>query len=145
MTPPLMLQAFLDRATRTPFAYGEDDCCLWLADWLVWLGWPDPAADLRGRYRTALGCARVLRREGGVLAVVGRCAAVAGLARTDAPVAGDVGVVRAQTDRGETLVGALCVGRRWAMRGEGLVVALAPPIAAWSVPQNASGSSACPR
>lgn len=134
---PAALDAFLDRATRTPFAYGTDDCCLWLADWLVALGQPDPAAHLRGRYRTALGCARVLRREGGVAAVVQACAETAGLARTYAPLAGDVGVVLAATDRGEHLVGALCVGRRWAMRGEGLVVAVAPMICAWSVP--------CPR
>lgn len=132
-----VLAGFLDRAARTPFAYGADDCCLWLADWLVALGRPDPAAHLRGRYRTALGCARVLKREGGVLAVVGACAEAAGLVRTHAPRLGDVGVVTELTARGEQRVGGICLGPRWAMRGEGLVVATASPIAAWSVP--------CPR
>jgi hypothetical protein len=128
------LDGFLVAAARTPFAWGTHDCCLWLADWLVALGRPDPAAHLRDRYRTELGCARVLTREGGVLGVVAACAVNAGLARTACAVAGDVGVVQVETARGLRPAGGIFLGRRWASLGEaGLVVAERVPLAAWRV------------
>lgn len=128
------LADFLAQAGRTPFAWGESDCCLWLADWLVALGRPDPAADLRGRYSTPLGCARLLNKRGGVLGVVASCAAQAGLALTDTPIAGDVGVVEVVTHAGRTPAGAICTGRRWAVRsGLGLIVAEMTPRAAWRI------------
>ena len=109
------LAAFLARAGRTPFVWGEWDCSLWLADWLVERGYPDPAAHLRGRYHTALGCARILGRLGGVEGAVASCAAIAGLARAPSPRIGDVGVVKAMTPAGARPVGAICTGRRWAV------------------------------
>lgn len=111
--------------------WGEDDCCLMLANWAVRLGHPDPAAHLRGRYRTELGCVRVLARAGGVLAVVGDCARRIGLEPTERPRRGDVGVVMAETAHGVRAAGGLCLGRRWATRSDGLVVAEWPVVAAW--------------
>lgn len=129
-----LLPGFLDRTARTPFVWGEDDCSLFLANWLVALGRPDPALGLRGRYRTALGCARVLRREGGVRAVIARCARVAGLAPTRDPSPGDPGVIRIDIEGCGVEVGALRLGRRWAVRaGSGLFVSEAVPLAAWSL------------
>lgn len=134
MTPAERLSAFLYLAGRTPFAWGRFDCSLWLADWLVACGRPDPAAHLRGRYRTATGCARLLSRRGGLRAVIGDCAAQAGLAPTDGPQAGDVGVVDAITANGVRQVGGLCTGARWAVLApRGLIVAPAQPLVAWRV------------
>lgn len=128
------LGAFLEAAARTPFAWGEDDCCLFLANWARALGYPDPAAHLRGRYRTERGCRRVLARAGGVAAVVADCAGRAGLVATTTPQAGDVGVVEADTANGVRALGGLCLGRRWAMRAEaGLVVASPRVLAAWAL------------
>jgi hypothetical protein len=128
------LGAFLDQAARTPFAWGKRDCCLWLADWLIELGHPDTAAHLRGRYATAYGCARLVKRGGGLVAVVEDCVSRAGLPRTTAPKAGDIGVVTAETERGRQMVGAICTGPRWAILGSpGLICAPANPIAAWAV------------
>jgi hypothetical protein len=128
------LADFLAEAAGTPFRWGASDCCLWLADWLVTQGRPDPAADLRGRYSTPLGCARLLNKRGGVLGVVASCAAKAGLTPADAPRAGDVGVVEVITPQGRAPAGAICTGPRWAVRGvAGLIVAEMTPLAAWRV------------
>jgi len=130
----LTLQSFLRQVERSRFQWGSDDCCLMLANWAVFLGYEDPAAELRGRYRTALGCARVLSREGGVLAVVSGCAGRIGLSATAKPQAGDVGVIEAATEQGGRAVGAICTGPRWVTRGElGVVVLKATPLAAWRV------------
>lgn len=126
------LAAFLERAARTPFDYGTFDCCLMPADWIWLKRGVDPAADLRGRYATAIGCARVLAREGGVLAVFARCVASVGLEPTTAPLEGDVGVVDAETSKGREAVGAICTGPRWAILGRpGLIVAPFVPLTAW--------------
>lgn len=126
--------AFLAKAGRTPFVYGGFDCCLWLADWLVALGYPDPAAHLRGRYATAMGCARILNRNGGVLGVVSDCAARAGLWPTLTPKADDVGVILVETAKGLEQVGAICTGPRWSVLSpRGLLSLTTQPLSAWSV------------
>ncbi|MES2034818.1 MAG: hypothetical protein V4466_11620 [Pseudomonadota bacterium] len=128
------LASFLARAAMTPFDWGTWDCSLWLADWLVENGYADPAGHLRGRYDTALSCARLLRAEGGLMAVVSDCAMRAALARTYSPGAGAVGVVEAMTNDGRALVGALCTGPRWAVLTHGgIMVWPAAPIIAWEV------------
>lgn len=124
-----MLERFLDDMARRPFADGTADCILTVADWVVLNGKPDPAAPYRGRYRTALGRERIVRREGGMLAVMEAGAARAGLEATDEPVRGDVGLVRV----GERPVAAICLNRLWAAKGEGVTVAPAEVIKAWRV------------
>lgn len=128
------LADFLAEASRTRFAWGRHDCCLWLADWLVAQGRPDPAAHLRGRYSTRLGAARALNREGGLQALIAAAAQRAGLPPTEAPETGDVAVVEAPTPNGLAAVCAIRAGARWAMLGEaGLVVGPARLLAAWRV------------
>jgi len=128
------LAEFLDQAARTPFDYGAWDCCLWVADWIQLRRGVDPAAHLRGRYASALGCARVLKRGGGVEAVFGACVTAAGLAPTCAWRAGDVGVVEAHTLKGPEPVGAICTGPRWAVLAcPGILVAPFRPLAAWEI------------
>jgi hypothetical protein len=126
---------YLARAAGTRFRWGAHDCCLWIADWLVLRGHADPAADLRGRYRTARGAARVLSRHGGVPGLFASRAALAGLPRTEAPVAGDIGVVQVTDLAGDAKpAGAICTGARWAcLAPTGLLVFPATPLSAWSV------------
>lgn len=130
------LGAYLRAAARTPFVWGEDDCALWVAGWITLRTGHDFAAPYRGRYHTALGCWRLLRREGGLLALFERD--LAGLQRIWDPAAaqaGDVGVVLGAGSRPGrlTLVAAICTGPRWAARGGAckLVVGPAPVAAAW--------------
>jgi hypothetical protein len=129
------LAVFLGRAARTPFVWGTFDCCLWLADWVLERRGVDPAADLRGRYASELGCARLLKRRGGLPAVVSDCAELARLAPTSAPLAGDVGVILGLTPTGETAVGALCTGPRWSILtvAGGIASVPARVLYAWSV------------
>ncbi|HWW11378.1 MAG TPA: hypothetical protein VN018_02595, partial [Brevundimonas sp.] len=63
-----MLDDYLETMARRPFGDGEADCILTVADWIVLRGHPDPAESYRGRYSTALGRERLLRRLGGLLA-----------------------------------------------------------------------------
>lgn len=129
-----MLADFLAQSARVPFRYGRSDCCLWVADWLIAQGRPDPAEGFRGRYRTKLGCARLLRKHGGVLVILTGCAERAGLSPTGAPAAGDVGVVEVMTPDGPGLSGAIYTGRRWATRAvHGLLVSEAVAVAAWRI------------
>lgn len=60
----LFAVAITEARTR-PFAWGSHDCATWAFDLRRDLtGGPDHAALWRGRYRTALGAERVMRRLG---------------------------------------------------------------------------------
>lgn len=126
----MTLAEFLDHAAAEPFADGTADCVLMVSDWVVECGHPDPAAPFRGRYRTALGRERIVRREGGMLAVMRGGARRAGLAEAERPVPGDVGLVEMN---GLTLA-AICTGLQWAAKGQGLIVSPAEHVlGAWRV------------
>lgn len=126
-----MLEAFLERMACRAFDDGTADCGLVLADWVMEArGCADPAAHLRGRYSTPLGRERLLRRLRGMEAVVAVCAANAGLDKAPAPQRGDVGVI----EHDGRQYGAICLGERWALQGDGLVT-LVPDrvVRAWRV------------
>ena len=119
------LQAFLRVAIQRQFEYGEFDCGLWLADWIVALGKPDPAFKLRGTYQHGENCA--LR--------IYRTLRSAGLIRTGSPEIGDVGVIRIADKH---YVGSICSGARWVvLRKQGglsaLNVSMVPKFLAWKV------------
>lgn len=124
----------LRRWATTEFAWGRTDCAIVLADYVRDLTGKDGAAHLRGRYATKAGCNRVcgfLRR--GLAAVVGECAANAGLAACEVPQRGDIGVLKFTE---LAFAGALCLGDdRWALKSpDGLMTVNRPTIvAAWSV------------
>lgn len=126
-----MLDQFLEDMARQPFVDGERDCALTVADWVVRAtGCADPAAHLRGRYRTPIGRARILNRLGGLEAVMAAAAANAGLSETPTPKRGDVGLIRI----GKRQFAAICLGRHWAVKGQGVEVMPADTvIRAWRV------------
>lgn len=121
-------------ATRRRFAWGSWDCLLWLAEWVWDQRDVDAAAPWRGRYRTALGAQRIVRRAGGMQPLMTMGAEVAGLRPTGSPQAGAVGLVTVAAANGPEPVGGLCVGPRWAILSRtGLVVAPLPVVCAWEV------------
>lgn len=134
------LDLHLERAVESAAFWGDCDCFLWPADWVRLSGWPDPAAAWRGRYRTALGASRIVRRAGGVEAMWRTEAARAGLRPTARPVPGDVGLVRRATaDVGPTLsglIGAINLGAgEWAVRTrEGVRTGRWTAAEVWRVP-----------
>jgi hypothetical protein len=91
----------------------------------------DPAASLRGRYHTALGAMRHVRRLGGFEAMARSLMAACGFATTDVPRAGDVGLVM------HPVVGpvfAIRCALGWAVKGpEGVAVDDYPVTVAWSL------------
>ncbi len=68
----IRLNALLDRAAKEPFRWGVFDCCLLAADSVEALTGFDPAAGLRGTYSDEEGARKILAREGGLAALVGR-------------------------------------------------------------------------
>lgn len=126
-----MLDQFLEDMARQPFVDGERDCALTVADWvMVATACTDPVAHLRGRYRTPIGRARILNRLGGLEAVMTTAAATVGLAETSTPQRGDVGLIRV----GKRQFAAICLGHRWAVKGQGVEVMPADTvIRAWRV------------
>lgn len=90
------LPGYLARTMALPWSWGLCDCTTWVADWVRETTGRDPAAALRGRYSTALGCRRVIEAHPGGLAGI----AAEGLASIGAAeicpgdaMAGDVAVI----------------------------------------------------
>ncbi len=110
------LPLFLWCAAEKRFQWGQWDCGLWLADWLMFgTGKPDPASDLRGKYHDAESCL-ALCGPLGFPRMIQRIADNAGLERTRSPQRGDVAVIR--TRPGNVAVGAICLGKSWAYIGQ---------------------------
>ena len=112
MWPDLLMRAVLD-SEDTPFEYGKHDCMIWPANIVRAFcpDDPDPAADFRGRYATEIGAARILKREGGMAALMSaRYEEVPPLCIRR----GDF--VLTETVNGETL--GICVGSKFAVAQE---------------------------
>lgn len=58
------LLAYLDEVADRGYAYGEHDCALFAAGGVLAMSGHDLAAPFRGRYATARGSVRALRRHG---------------------------------------------------------------------------------
>jgi hypothetical protein len=65
---PSLLADFL--ADEKPFAWGSRDCCLFAADAVLCITGTDPAKGYRGRYKTAIGAARLQKLYGGLAGLV---------------------------------------------------------------------------
>lgn len=130
------LIAFLHDSAERPFAYGRNDCCLFLADWWRLLHGADPAAELRGRYADETGKDDLLAQERGLQRLVARVARRAGAVRTASPTTGDFGLIAREGNP----YGAICTGKAgdalcWAIRSETGVAFLTNPrvLQAWAI------------
>lgn len=126
------LPTYLEKVT-----FRKVDCCVFVADWLVENGLPDPMADRRGTY-TRHQWTFLLESEGGIVAACSKRLAAIGLRETSVPVAGDVALVIVPTGHGTETTGAICTSA--AMRAVvGVDVALAiatpPTVKAWRLPR----------
>lgn len=116
---------------RATFVWGECDCSLVMADWCRKMRGVDPAASLRGRYSTARGAVRHVRRLGGFEAMARSLMAGCGFATIEAPRPGDVGLVDHPT---VGPVFAIRCALGWAVKSpEGVAVDDYPTIVAWGV------------
>lgn len=127
------LTQFRAEALGQCFTWNGWDCGLLCAAWVERMRGVDPATRWRGRYRSALGCARLVKREGGLVAVFDKSLKPLGIERTEAPQRGDIVVVKtAQGDTGAVVLGTLIMMA--AARGIVLRQRSAVPIqAAWRI------------
>lgn len=58
------LAAYLESLRMRPFQWGRHDCCTFSAGAVEAMTGTDPMPEFRGRYSTAIGSARALRRFG---------------------------------------------------------------------------------
>lgn len=65
---PAILTLFLQEKESQPFVWGQNDCCLFTADWIAVLTgvYPRVAEELRGTYSDAETACKVLSTLGGV-------------------------------------------------------------------------------
>ena len=113
-----------DRATGA-------DCAMWVADWVRAATGIDPAAPLRGSYRTGPGALRIILNFGGYEQMWRLRMAMSGFETTEAPKVGDVGVVR---DAAGSVVAAIRLEGQWAAKGRhGIVCEDFARLAAWDI------------
>ena len=77
---PSLLAEFLRQRETAAFQYGFRDCSLFAADAVLCMTGIDPARDLRGRYKTELGAARLLKLHGGLPGIMEKIAQDQGMA-----------------------------------------------------------------
>ena len=58
------LADFIESRRHSPFVWGENDCCLFVADAVELISGIDAAAPYRRKYTTATGAARALKKYG---------------------------------------------------------------------------------
>jgi len=94
MAELVTLRAFLDAYEREPWTPGgKVDCCLIIAEWIKWLGYPDPAIHLRGAYEPGQGQVDILAERGGAVRLIESCVLPLGAVPVAEPQAGDFGSV----------------------------------------------------
>jgi len=97
------LADYLRACEGTPFAWGVCDCSLFAADAVRAMTGVDHGVEFRGKYKTAAGAVRVLKRTGGVSGI-----ADAALGARVAPLMlarGDLAAVH--TEKGEEALGVV--------------------------------------
>ncbi|QWY83144.1 hypothetical protein [Rhizobium phage RHph_X2_24] len=120
----------LEHWRRVPFQWGESDCLLSIADYVLRCTGQDYGAPFRDTYCTELGALSHIKDAGGSAALID----ASGLTVTDAPERGDI-LLCGQ----DYPIAALCTGRGVAMRLQRGVIEVDKRfvniIKAWKVPQ----------
>lgn len=130
---PVRLASFIEGAEKRPFLWGEWDCCLLAADWVLAATGFDAAADFRGKYATAAGARRLIKKHGDMLTMVRSLTEAHGMREINPKMAqrGDVCLV--ESIHGDAL--GVCIGARIACAGIDGLTDLPMPFAkaAWRV------------
>lgn len=109
------LEDFCERTNATPLIWGQADCSLLVADWAIENGHVDSAVGLRGAYDSEPSCRALLAARGGLLAVMGACAASIGLTPLREPEFGAVAVIGSERNP-DRQWGAIWNGARWLVK-----------------------------
>lgn len=102
----MLLDQYLDAATRRPWLYGGGpdgwrghDCLLFIANWSHARLGTDPADDLRGTYSTQGEAEALLEKAGGYFGMMAARLVSAGWRSVREPATGDIGIVTMQLGR----------------------------------------------
>lgn len=132
---PSALALFLQEKEGQPFAWGENDCCLFVCDWLAIVTgkYPLVAQRLRGTYTDSASAAAVLQAEGGIDTIAADYCASQGWNEVPPVFAQRGDMVLYTGPLGPSL--GVCVGRNLASPYEGGVALLPMELAvkAWRV------------
>lgn len=133
MAELVMLRAFLDAYEHAPWTPGgRVDCCLIIAEWAKWLGYPDPVSEFRGAYLPGQGQIDMLAAHGGALPLIEAAALSIGALRVAVPDVGDFGVVGSLSNVTRQF-GVIHDGEGWLTRApDGFKRITARTLAAWS-------------
>jgi hypothetical protein len=133
------LSDYLSSVLRRRFGYGDLDCCIFMADWLIAIGLPDPMADRRSTYSNRKEYRAAIRSEGGLVTSCRRRFADIGLRETETAEPGDVCLVKTPALFGRRVAwiatGAIAVSdklRAVVTPDAGLVVAPANTLLTWT-------------
>ncbi|WLB43012.1 hypothetical protein QIH93_20920 [Bradyrhizobium ottawaense] len=138
----MRLPEYLDDVAGRDCGYGRLDCAVFMADWLMRCGWPDPMADRRGTYATERAYRAAIRSEGGIVASCRRRFSRMGLREVQKPAEGDLVLVLAPFTLRQGRAPLCRPTGAIALRGgmvalldwpRGIVGARLPVVAAWSV------------
>lgn len=125
---------FLDEMSARGWEWGQRDCLLWLGLWSERVTGIDGGKPWRGRYRTALGCVRMLNKSGGMVACIEIGTKLCGMIPTSSPRSGDIGLVLMMTEKGMKEVGAIFTGDKWAvLTAAGVCTCRTQPVRAWGI------------
>jgi hypothetical protein len=124
----LALPGYLDELSATPWTWGECDCTMAVATWIMRITGADPLERYRGRYHSASEAKRTARRAGGFLPALGALLDEAGLERTQTFEDGDIAAVYAGVHERLALPVVGCIlairfGDLWAVKAYRGVVA----------------------
>lgn len=113
------IEDFISRYIDEPFAWGQSDCALFLADWWKENHGIDPASHLRGTYSTEAGKSDIVSGRGSLVFLVEdickSIGAIDVLCHSDVK-SGDFGIIAPG-------VGAIFTGDYWVARSEtGLIL-----------------------
>lgn len=126
------LNDYLKANINTPFEWGEFDCCLHVANAVEAMTGNDFAKDFRGRYSTALGAQRALKKYGKGN-IHDTLEDIFGYALTRL-LAGRGSIVLVDTPEGDAL-GIVWAGKIWVAMPQGLgTMPLRKAKCCWEVP-----------
>lgn len=137
-----LLTAFVREQGDRAFVWGESDCLLFLADWVLRAHGVDPGAPWRGTYGSLPEAQALYTQAGGKASLIDAGLTGAGLtwSHTSHPAPGDLGLVNTPTGG---LTGAVCLGTRWAFKGDRrAIMRTATATQAWKI-HNAPSCRAC--
>lgn len=113
---------YIHRETFKPMIWGVNDCCLFIANLAVELGFDDPAERFRNQYDDEVGAVRFVEEAGGIVRLINQSLASVGIGKTKKPTNGDCGCVHVNDET----MGAIYYADTWWIKANDGLIACPP-------------------